>query len=125
MNNPENKHAEEHMHGQEHGNKCGKCGKHHRRYAKLAPFSLAMASGIVYSLSIVILGWLGTKGPMRDDMIVHMLGVGGLQAVFFGFVGGFVIALVFAWLYNACLCCWVCRPKCSKCSKCGCHCCKC
>ena len=122
MNNHENKHAEGQIEPHEHANKCGKCGKHHKRYAKLAPFSLAMASGIVYGLSILILGWLGTQGPMRGDMLVHMLGAGGLWAGLFGFVGGFVSALVFAWIYNACLCCWVCKPKCSKC---GSHCCKC
>jgi len=110
---------------QEHGsNCCMKCGKPHRRYAKLAPFSLAMASGIVYALSILILGWLASKGHTQLEM-GRVLGSNDFTNIAAGFVFGFVSALVFAWLYNACLCCAISRPKCCKCSNCGQHCCKC
>jgi hypothetical protein len=123
MNHHENNH--EHAHtkavkqGAEHENKCG---KHHKSNIKLCPLSLAMASGLVNGLCVLVLVWLGSVGHMHTE-ILRMLGVSNIWlGALFGFITGFISALVFAWIYNMCLCCWKCR---SKCSKCGSHCCKC
>lgn len=125
MNHSENKHVHAHARAQdgtaEHESKCGS-GKHHRSYAKLCPLSLGIASGLVNGLSILILAWLGSNSHMHAE-VVRMMGISGVWGgALFGFVAGFVGALIFAWIYNGCLCCWKCR---SKCKKCGSHCCKC
>lgn len=124
MNHSENKHVHTHAHEghcAEHENKCGS-GKQHKSYARLCPLSLAIASGLVNGLGVLVLAWLGSSAHMHAE-VVRTMGVSGVWgAVLFGFIAGFVGALVFAWIYNVCLCCWKCR---SKCKKCGSHCCKC
>lgn len=131
MTTPENNRAHEHMHGSEHGEQCGKCGKHHKKYAKLCPLSLAFAAGIVCALGMLVLGWMASNMHWGVEMVKLLDSVykgfepnlmGSIKGALWGFGDGFVTGLIFAWLYNLCSC-RGCRSK--KCHKCGSHCCKC
>jgi len=95
--------------------------------ARLSVLGFGMALGLLCGagmLIVTLLAWNGQYLPFTTDMVTkwsHFLPgislslVGSLVAGAWGFLKGFFSGLIFAWIYNLCLCC------CSKC----CACCKC
>ncbi len=98
------------------GHECGRC----YYCSRLSPLSLAMAAGIVFGLGTMFLGWVAGVNGWGMAMVQLMSSVytgfgpswmGGVWGGIWSFVDGFISALVFAWLYNLCLCCRKCGYK--------------
>lgn len=92
-------------------NKC-KC-------RSLSPLAFGVSLGIVNGIFMMLFawaGWLYAYGTNVIDLwatVYPGLGAslkGGLVGLAWGFLEGFVLGLLWAWIYNLCMCC--CRSCC-------------
>lgn len=120
---PSQKHFEHESHhkdicttDQKHKDDC----KKPRRYSKLSPLALALAAGSIHGFGVLFLGWAAANQHWGLAM-VQVIGsvykgfgatmTGALWGGVWGFMDGFISGLIFAWLYNLCACCAICRCK--------------
>lgn len=91
------------------------------KHGKLSPVGLGFALGLIWGLGWMLLCWAGARWGFGlvviqiQSTIYHNVAptfVGGLWALFEGFVDFFVFGVLVAFVYNHC-CCWFC-PKCTK-----------
>ena len=90
---------------------------------KLSPVALGLAFGVLWGVSILVLGLLthfGYEGTLvaslRTMHVVYDLSIAGsFIAAFFGLIDGFIRGALLAWLYNCFACC--CCKKDAKCDK--------
>lgn len=84
-----------------------------RHRARLGVFSIGFAGGITYALGLLVLGWVseitGWGKPMVDLIGSMYLGYqatfwGTVIGAIWGFVDLFIGGIVFAAIYNACVC---------------------
>ncbi len=111
------KHRHSHEHKNEH--ECGQC----HPCSKLKPLPLALAGGFLCALGTLSLGWSAALSQWGTGMVQTLASVylgfqptlaGGLYGAAWGFLDGFFSGLIFAFLYNAFLCCCLCKKSCSK-----------
>ena len=87
---------------------------------RLSAISIAIAMGVVSALWMCLFAWSAYMYGHGVAMVAQWGEIfrgyaptinGGLIGAAWGFVDGFVCGLVFAWIYNLCLCCckMVCR----------------
>lgn len=94
-------------------------------FAKLSVCNLAVALGLVWGLSALVLAYLsmcfGIGTALVDVFSTLYYGyddtlLGGLLGLLWGFVGGFISGAVLAMAYNWCRCCCPCKYcKSSRC----------
>lgn len=95
--------------------------------ARLSAVALGVSIGFLRGGWMLIVGLLAAHGGFGVDLIHHWAtfypGVdvtvkGAIIIGAWGFVTGFFIGLILAWIYNLCLCC-CCRSHCSCCKASG------
>jgi hypothetical protein len=96
----------------------GKC-KHLRLKAPALAISLGVVSGVSLMFVAWAVLWWGVGTPLIQQWSGFYPGFdatikGGLIGLAWGFLHGFVVGLVIAWIYNLCVCCSRC-PSCSSC----------
>lgn len=89
------------------------------KYVKLAPVPFGFAFGLISGIGWMLLCWAGARWGFGLT-IIHVMGsayynvtptfVGGLWALFDGFVNSLVFGIFVAIVYN-CSCCWFCAKS--------------
>jgi hypothetical protein len=88
---------------------------------KLKPCALGCALGLIWSVSLLMLAWLGAYFHY-GLLFVHMISSvylgyaptfwGGIIGALWGGVDFFIFGVLIAWLYNCCCCCThCCKPS--------------
>ena len=97
-----------------------------KKRARLSAVALGVALGVLCGAWMLTVGMLAWHGIFGADLVaqwatmfpgVAATMMGALVAGAWGFLKGFVIGLIFGWIYNLCLCCCT---RCCPCCKCGC-----
>lgn len=90
---------------------------------RLSAVAFGISLGILSALIMAILAWVSMHGAYGADVIKQWGSVypgyeasikGGFIGLAWGFLEGFIFGLIWAWLYNLCLCCCGCCPCCKR-----------
>lgn len=81
---------------------------------RLSKLSLGLSLGILWGLTMLIMGWIATCCPYGGDFVSAFgtvyLGYaatfwGAVLGAIWGFFDFFIFGFLIAWIYNLCLCC--------------------
>ncbi len=80
------------------------------KFGKINPFKFGIAGGITAGICIAFTTILGIYGffPEYNNLIVSIYGflgysiswIGVLLGTIYGFIDGFILTTIFAWIYN-------------------------
>jgi hypothetical protein len=96
----------------------GKC-----KCMRLSALAFGVSLGVITGLSMMFFAWSGWLWGYGASMVDQWASVypgfgatfkGGFLGLAWGFLEGFILGVVWAWVYNLCLCCCRCCTCCNK-----------